>query len=604
MLIQKSRSSSAIPPALLIALACQTAFGSWFIVRTGFIVHGVRYFSLFDDAMVSMRYAQNFANGAGLLWNPGDPPVEGYTNLLWTLWMAVLHWLAPEALVSLAVMLSGLGLLIANVVVVWHIGRELEPETTRVAALAACGVALCYPLNYWTLRGMEVGLVALCMDVAVLITIAQRPRNGVRQAALIGCLCALPLIRADGILPAILIAVYGCAFGGQTWTRRDRTIALAVPLVAFGGQALIRWSYYGAWLPNTYFLKMSGVALGERLHRGWASFRDVVAGNLWSTALFAAFGRPLSRKRDLLAWLCVASCAYSVYVGGDAWEFMNYANRYITSALPVAILLAACGIDRIAYAAGEQRRWAWWALGAGGAMLIVYSVIVRPLPMQATAALLGVCFIALTAWLIARRNLTMGRTVWVERALAILAGALVLSRLSAGMVSWARFNAAYVRTDALMATIGVELRRVTDSGASIAVVWAGAVPYFSRLHAVDFLGKNDVHIAHLPSRTPFFPGHSKWDTPYSISAFQPDLVLQLWTPTAADRRFLLEHGYESVAGNVYVRADSTRVVGESVRQALRTSSVALSQQGWGGGLPGTITGGRAGREAIFATHPK
>jgi hypothetical protein len=40
---------------------------------------------LFDDAMISMRYARNFAEGYGLIWNPGQAPIEGYTNWLWTL---------------------------------------------------------------------------------------------------------------------------------------------------------------------------------------------------------------------------------------------------------------------------------------------------------------------------------------------------------------------------------------------------------------------------------------------------------------------------------------------------------------------------------------
>lgn len=52
-----------------------------YIYQTSFIVNGDRYFVLFDDAMISMRYARNFAEGNGLVWNPGETPVEGYTNL-------------------------------------------------------------------------------------------------------------------------------------------------------------------------------------------------------------------------------------------------------------------------------------------------------------------------------------------------------------------------------------------------------------------------------------------------------------------------------------------------------------------------------------------
>ena len=86
-----------------------------FILRTSFVVLGERWFVLFEDAMISMRYAKNFASGAGLVWNAGEAPVEGYTNFLWTLWMAAVHTLGiPESKVSLAIMLTGVAILIAQ----------------------------------------------------------------------------------------------------------------------------------------------------------------------------------------------------------------------------------------------------------------------------------------------------------------------------------------------------------------------------------------------------------------------------------------------------------------------------------------------------------
>src|SRR5438093_10074011 len=79
------RSGLAAP--VIVGVCCSLAF----IARTAFIVNGEYYFTLFDDAMISMRYARNLATGHGLVWNAGQAPVEGYTNFLWTLWMALLH---------------------------------------------------------------------------------------------------------------------------------------------------------------------------------------------------------------------------------------------------------------------------------------------------------------------------------------------------------------------------------------------------------------------------------------------------------------------------------------------------------------------------------
>lgn len=47
-----------------------------------------------DDAFISFRYAQNLVQQGELTWNPGETDrVEGYTNFLWTLLMAVPHLL-------------------------------------------------------------------------------------------------------------------------------------------------------------------------------------------------------------------------------------------------------------------------------------------------------------------------------------------------------------------------------------------------------------------------------------------------------------------------------------------------------------------------------
>ena len=55
-----------------------------FIGRSA-IIAGERYWWLGDDAMISMRYARNLANGLGLVWNSSGEIVEGYSNILWTI---------------------------------------------------------------------------------------------------------------------------------------------------------------------------------------------------------------------------------------------------------------------------------------------------------------------------------------------------------------------------------------------------------------------------------------------------------------------------------------------------------------------------------------
>lgn len=53
-----------------------------------FIVNVQQYCFLGDDAYISFRYALHLYQGHGLVWNPGER-VEGYTNFLWVIIMAL-----------------------------------------------------------------------------------------------------------------------------------------------------------------------------------------------------------------------------------------------------------------------------------------------------------------------------------------------------------------------------------------------------------------------------------------------------------------------------------------------------------------------------------
>jgi len=43
----------------------------------------------------------------------------------------------------------------------------------------------------------------------------------------------------------------------------------------------------------------------------------------------------------------------------------------------------------------------------------------------------------------------------------------------------------------------IMLKQLTKSSATIGVAWAGSLPYFTGLKAIDFLGKSDKYIAQL-----------------------------------------------------------------------------------------------------------
>jgi hypothetical protein len=611
-----------------------------FIARTAFTVNGNIYFTLFDDAMISMRYAQNLAGGHGLLWNPGQAPVEGYTNLLWTLWMAVLHLLpVPESRISLLVMLSGASLLVANLLVVRTIAARLAPEAPFAASLSIWLTALYYPLIYWTLRGMEVGLVTLMISMSVLVALRLRPdavtpsgtpgdvhpnaaaasgtprdvhpnaaaasgtpggpRDRVRYGELIAlaALMALGILtRPDAVLPCVVIS------GFVFWTARAESrgvVGLVLAGSIVGALALhtsFRMLYYGAPFPNTYYLKVKGAALGARLSRGLLGLLGfdllhlIVPVALSSSYLIARSreGRGDSGAH-LLAAIFVALCAYSVYVGGDVWDSLQYANRYITPAMPGLLVLSAMAISDLVDNQTRPRRV---AIQGFACLFLVVSLVsaiapvtldlvVTPLDERlriARAALtLSPIFVLLLLFVpTPSGNRRLAAMLTPVRRRSIVAVVFVVSSLLAinGQAAsvWLGHNAAYVEDDAWATRYGLALRAATADDATIAVTWAGAIPYFSHRPAIDLLGKSDRVIA-TRERQPtigFYPGHDKWDYGYSIGQLRPDVVAELWHASEADFRAIESLGYIRLAPWVFARADSTRIDRAALKAAACT----------------------------------
>src|ERR671919_1518100 len=177
--LSKTTQSLALRNAHVLAIvgigACFVAWASLFIYYSSFVgIDGRRYFCLIDDAMISMRYAWNLSHGFGLVWNPGEY-VEGYTNPLMTLLMTLPTLLFDKVGAVLAVQILGIVFMLVNAYLVMSIANQLllssghEQRYRRLFVVLAFLCALSYyPLVYWSLMGMESGLVAVLLSLSVL----------------------------------------------------------------------------------------------------------------------------------------------------------------------------------------------------------------------------------------------------------------------------------------------------------------------------------------------------------------------------------------------------------------------------------------------------
>jgi hypothetical protein len=477
---------------LIVLLLVYAIYAAVYIYQTSFTFGGQRYFALFDDAMISMRYARNLAQGYGLVWNPGER-VEGFSNLLWVVYMALLHKL-PLSInqVSLPVQVSGAVFMLLILVLVWRITRLLSRDQVFSPLLAVLFTGFYLPLNNWSLQGMEVSLLLLltCFSLYQALRALQQERFGPLPLLVLGF---ATWVRFD--MAALLAAVTLFLAWADKEHRRQHLIWGTGSLVFFlGSQTVFRWFYYGDLLPNTYYLKMYGYPLLTRLARGFSAFIKFAWNMNWllflAPLVFLFFRH--EKSVQLLAvsfWVWVV---YSLYVGGDAWENHGGANRFIAIGMPAFFILFSLALEQL-------RLWLPQALKK-------YKLV--------TPARLNVLSVAFVVLAMLNFNALLDTT----------------SLLNLALLDTPQFVAGTKRY--------VEISRVVDNitteNASVAVVTAGNIPYYSQRYTIDLLGKSDKVVARTPPHLGglldpnYRPGHDKWDLAYSIGTYQPDVIAQAW----------------------------------------------------------------------------
>lgn len=312
-----------------------------------------------DDAYISLRYARNFAEGHGLVYNPGER-VEGYTNFLWTLLSAVpfVSGTDPASFLRVVGALSGIGALAACA----FLAARLAPARPGLAAGAAalCAAALPF-LVVESIMGLETalfgGLVAFAL--ARRLGPGDSDRGAMTTAAVFGL---ASLTRPEGLFAAALAGAFDLPL-----LRRAplRTVRRWLPLAVLAGAHLaFRLAYYGEVVPNTFHAKVGGGMAA--LSRGAAHFAEFAA-DAWPLLLLGGCGAALllarAPRRALPVLVVVLGfLVYVVYVGGD------YKPSYRFFALP-ALLLAALGTAGLAEAAGRRRPRAAGGLVVGSVLL-------------------------------------------------------------------------------------------------------------------------------------------------------------------------------------------------------------------------------------------
>jgi arabinofuranosyltransferase len=487
-----------------------------------------------DDAFITFRYADNWLRGEGLVYNPGEPPVEGYSNFLWLLLMAGFMKLGVDPV--LASQAVGLVAFAGTLVVLHRIG-------TRVLGSPAPALLVClfagtnYTFSIYATGGLETQLQVFLVLACFLIVVrsVQEDRWERRWMIILSLLFALTLLtRPDSALligVVALAAAWRVLRSTRSGADKGRIIAYAaVPcLTIVGGWLAWKLGYYGEVLPNTYYAKTANTWW----FRGWLFLELFTVGYLLIPALTAVLMVGLVKKKqrsfaiNVALVIVVAWCFYVVRVGGGFMEF-----RMLVPMLPFFFLALV------------------WALGAGTRSWILRTLV-------ALITLGGSIHHAYTfekIYFIWDKQV-LSDWVWLEEHDLVTTG----RRLGA-------------------------LFDYENGNVTIAMTPAGATPYHSRLRTIDMYGLNDRWIAKQGAIVANRPGHQRFATFQYL--LEQRVTLLIGTPRIKpanypyhprSRQESFERRFRLVEYDQALMPETARIVLIPINEKSRLTAIYLTQ---------------------------
>ena len=292
------------------------------------------------------------------MWNPGQAPVEGYSNLLHVLFGAAALGVDADPLPLLRWLnrLCVLGLV--GMTWLWALRTC---RNSALAGLAALLVGLNAPLSFWASSGLETALFTLCVTSGLYFALVGPPSQR-SWAAL--TFATASLARPEG--PVFVLVVAAVALGESLWRRRRVAPGVreflsrhGVWLLLFGipylGYFAWTWSYFGYPFPNSVYYK-SGAKVPGVLDLQFLAWN----APLLLLDLAAPYRRPGGRA--LVPLLLIVFHLGMLY---DVKTSISYLQRFFLPVFPAAIVLGIAGLDRLVGSRSGMRVAAVASLAAG-----------------------------------------------------------------------------------------------------------------------------------------------------------------------------------------------------------------------------------------------
>jgi arabinofuranosyltransferase len=282
-----------------------------------------------DDAFITLRTVDNFINGYGLNWNPGER-VQVYTHPLWMFLLSGFYALTHEAyLTTLAVSI----LLSLAVVILVSLAFTDDLFSISIGLVILC---LSPAFVEYATSGLENPLTYFLLTLFLILffRFEERPTN--LQVFFLGLVASLAMVNRLDTGLFYLPALFMVLLKQRSWRSFWILVASSFPFLLWEAFSLL---YYGFPFPNTAYAKLStGISQSDLFWQGWRYFENLYRWDPLTLFTILA-GMSLAfivgkRGERAIAFGNLLSLFYILYIGGD---FMS--GRFFAGPLLVSVIL-------------------------------------------------------------------------------------------------------------------------------------------------------------------------------------------------------------------------------------------------------------------------
>ena len=312
---------------------------------------------MLDDAFISFRYAENFSDGHGLVFNVDEKPIEGYSNFLWTILLAGCFTLGFDTSSSA----QTLGIVCGTVILAtMFVILKAQKCNSFGRSLALLTLATAPAFGVYAISGMETILFTL---VLLVFAYGFYMEESGRWTIPVSAVCApmVVMTRPEGIILISVFVLYRLfrLMSNETSANKKWTVMwLAIVVGTVMSFYVWRFLYYGYLFPMPVYAKVTSPGLYREYSQVLGGIKYCIeftktygGGIVFPVTVFLAVQYLVKRTRTaaprkglidtwpavlsvLLLWYVV----YAINVGGD-WmpQF-----RFYVPLLPAFYLMIMC----------------------------------------------------------------------------------------------------------------------------------------------------------------------------------------------------------------------------------------------------------------------